>query len=85
VSPSGRALQALGEIRADTDIGTLQEQRAMKHLILKFWRDETGTAAVEYGLVAAMVSVPLIFAGKAVASAISATFNQITEAMDRRP
>jgi pilus assembly protein Flp/PilA len=53
----------------------------MKHLFLKFWRDETGTAAIEYGIIAAMISVPLVVGGKAVALAISNTFNQITDAM----
>jgi hypothetical protein len=36
----------------------------MKHLVLKFLRDETGTAAIEYGIIAALISVPTWSAAK---------------------
>ena len=36
----------------------------MRDLIARFVRDETGTAAVEYGVLAALISVPLISAAK---------------------
>ena len=53
----------------------------MKNVIARFVQDETGTAALEYGLLAAMISVPLISAARNAGLAICATFNVITEAM----
>ena len=53
----------------------------MKDLIARSVRDETGTAAIEYGVLAALVSVPLISAAKSAGLAINATFHQITDAM----
>jgi Flp pilus assembly pilin Flp len=53
----------------------------MKDLIARFARDETGTAAIEYAVLAALVCVPLISAAKSAGLAINATFNTITDAM----
>jgi pilus assembly protein Flp/PilA len=53
----------------------------VKDLIARFARDETGTAAIEYGLLAALITVPLISAARNAGLAICATFNVITEAM----
>ena len=53
----------------------------MKDLIARFLRDETGTAAIEYALLATLISVPLISAARGAGLAIVATFNQITDAM----
>ncbi len=53
----------------------------MRELIAGFVRDETGTAAIEYGLLAALIAVPLISAAKGVGLAINATFNTIADAM----
>ena len=53
----------------------------MRELIARFLRDGTGTAAIEYGLLAALISVPLISAAKGAGVAINATFNHITAAM----
>jgi pilus assembly protein Flp/PilA len=54
----------------------------MKTIILRFWRDESGTAAIEYGIIAAMISVPLVNSAQPVAAAINATFEKITAAMN---
>jgi Flp pilus assembly pilin Flp len=53
----------------------------MQDLIARFVRDETGTAAIEYAVLAALMCVPLISAAKAASSAINATFNTLTDAM----
>ena len=55
----------------------------MRELIARFARDDTGTAAIEYGVLAALICVPLIAAAKSAGLAINATFNTITEAMRR--
>jgi len=54
----------------------------MKDLFVRFWRDETGTAAIEYGIIAAMIAVPLVSSAKGVAVAINVTFAKITAAMN---
>ena len=53
----------------------------MRELIARFVRDETGTAAIEYGLLAALIAVPLISAARGAGLAINATFNTIADAM----
>jgi Flp pilus assembly pilin Flp len=62
--------------------GSRKEQRAMKRIFLEFWRDESGTAAIEYGIIAAMVSVPLVHSAQVVTVAINATFEKIIDAMN---
>jgi Flp pilus assembly pilin Flp len=57
----------------------------MKELMHRFWCDESGTAAMEYGIISAMVSVPIMVAGRAAAEGISGVFNQISDAMNVRP
>ena len=32
----------------------------MKEFILKFWRDESGATAIEYGLIAAGISIAIV-------------------------
>jgi len=54
----------------------------MKDLCIRFWRDESGTAAIEYGLIAASISVPLAHGAQQVAAAIRATFETLTAAMN---
>ena len=53
----------------------------MRDLIARFWRDDRGTAAIEYGLLAAMIAVPVISVAKGVAVQINATFDVVTDAM----
>jgi pilus assembly protein Flp/PilA len=62
-------------------IGSRLGATYMKDLIARFVRDETGTAAIEYGVLAALISVPLISAAKNAGLQINATFNTITDAM----
>jgi len=54
----------------------------MKDFLIRFLRDENGTAAIEYGIVAAMISVPLVTSARAVAAAINTTFEKIIVAMN---
>jgi pilus assembly protein Flp/PilA len=43
----------------------------------RLWRDETGVTAIEYGLIAALISVAAIAAFQLVGSSLSTTFNTI--------
>jgi pilus assembly protein Flp/PilA len=54
----------------------------MYDLLARFAQDESGTAALEYGLIAALISIPIISAARDTALAIRDTFNQIARAME---
>jgi pilus assembly protein Flp/PilA len=49
--------------------------------VLSFLKDESGATAIEYGLIAAGISVVIITAVKSVGSNLSATFDSIADAM----
>ena len=53
----------------------------MKNLFSRFARDESGATAIEYGLIAALLSVACIAALTAMSGQISATFGSITSTM----
>jgi pilus assembly protein Flp/PilA len=46
-------------------------------LLHKFFKDESGATAIEYGLIAALIAVVIITAVTAVGTALSTTFNNI--------
>lgn len=47
-------------------------------LVQKFLKDESGATAIEYGLIAALISVGIIAAATTLGSSISATFTGIS-------
>jgi len=49
----------------------------MKILINKFLKDEDGATAIEYGLIAALISVAIIAAVRAVGTNLSNTFESV--------
>jgi pilus assembly protein Flp/PilA len=49
--------------------------------IFAFLRDESGATAIEYGLIAALISVVIITAVKLVGTNLDATFNSIATAL----
>jgi pilus assembly protein Flp/PilA len=50
----------------------------MKALINKFFKDEDGATAIEYGLIAALIAVAIIAALNAVGSNLQSTFNTVS-------
>ena len=52
-------------------------RKAMKGLIRRFLRDERGATAIEYGLIAALISVVIIAGVRAVGSKTSVAFGRI--------
>lgn len=52
----------------------------MKTLI-KLFKDESGATAIEYGLIAALISVAAIGAMTALGTQLSTTFNDITSSL----
>lgn len=57
----------------------------MNKLLLKFftwyWNDEKGATAIEYGLIAALISVVIIGALKAVGTDLTKTFTSVGTAL----
>jgi len=53
----------------------------MRKFFAKFFSDESGATAIEYGLIAALVSVAIITALKAVSGALITTFNSVATAL----
>ena len=51
----------------------------MKSAILKFWRDEEGATAIEYGLIAALIAVVAIAAMTSVGTSLNGIFETIAE------
>ncbi len=49
--------------------------------VKRFLRDERGATAIEYGLIAALISVAIIAALTALQGALTDTFNSITDAL----
>lgn len=50
----------------------------MPAMLSKLMRDESGATAIEYGLIAALISVVIIAAITAVGTQLSTTFNTIS-------
>jgi pilus assembly protein Flp/PilA len=49
--------------------------------IARFAKDESGATAIEYGLIAALVSIAIIAALNALAVQLNATFSKVSSAM----
>ncbi len=46
-------------------------------ILRKFFKDESGATAIEYGLIAALIAVVIITAVTAVGTALSSTFSTV--------
>ena len=53
----------------------------MKNFTQRFVQDESGATAIEYGLIAALISVGIIAAARALGIQISATLGLVTSEM----
>jgi pilus assembly protein Flp/PilA len=53
----------------------------MKNLITRFVRDESGPSAIEYGLIAALISVVCIVAMTAVGTHLNTVYTTISTAL----
>jgi len=53
----------------------------MKAIITRFVRDESGATAIEYGLIAAGISVAIIAAVKTVGTNLNTTFTNVSNAI----
>jgi pilus assembly protein Flp/PilA len=71
------ATNSAGEDRAGTAIADTQEH-AMTNLVERFARDESGATAIEYGLIAAGISVAIITVVNTLGSQLKTTFTNIS-------
>lgn len=55
----------------------------MMKLIAKFKKDESGATAIEYGLIAALISVAIIGGSTAVGSSLNNLFSGISGELDK--
>jgi pilus assembly protein Flp/PilA len=55
-------------------------ERSMQ-ILKKFLRDESGATAIEYGLIAALISVVIIVAVQTVGTNLQTTFNSVGTAL----
>jgi pilus assembly protein Flp/PilA len=54
----------------------------MTKLFTRFLKDESGATAIEYGLIAALISVALITGATAIGGALNTTFRGISTKMN---
>ncbi len=53
----------------------------MVHVLKKFWKDEDGATAIEYGLIAALVSVAILTVLGLLGESLTATFEEVNTAL----
>lgn len=49
----------------------------MTHIFARFLKDESGATAIEYGLIAALISVAIIGGAQTIGSKLTSTFENI--------
>jgi pilus assembly protein Flp/PilA len=49
----------------------------MKYFLARFAKNESGATAIEYGLIAALISIVIIVGVRSIGTKLSATFNSI--------
>ena len=54
----------------------------MKKIVNRFAKDESGATAIEYGLIAALISVVIIGVLSTIGTNLSAKFNQIADKLE---
>ena len=54
----------------------------MQNLVTRFIEDESGATAIEYGLIAALISVALIAGASALGNGINEKFTQVSNELD---
>ena len=54
-------------------------------LVARFVKDESGATAIEYGLIAALISVAIIGGETALGTSVAGAFNDSATAINTRP
>ncbi len=53
----------------------------MRNIFLKFWADQTGATAIEYGLIAAGIALAIIAAVNGLGSTLNGTFSSVNSSL----
>jgi pilus assembly protein Flp/PilA len=53
----------------------------MKTFVLRFWRDESAATAIEYGLIAAGISIAIIAAVNGLGTNLSGVFTSVNNSL----
>jgi pilus assembly protein Flp/PilA len=72
-SPTGRTQRRQGPAQTETE-----QEFAMTNLVMRFAKDESGATAIEYGLIAAGISVAIITVVNTLGSQLKSTFSNIS-------
>lgn len=57
----------------------------MKDQIVKFWRDEEGATAIEYGLIAGLIAVGIIASVTSIGTQLKALFDAVVTKLTAIP
>lgn len=57
----------------------------MKKALIKFWKDEEGATAIEYGLIAGLIAVVIIATLTTLGEEISEVFTKISDELNALP
>jgi pilus assembly protein Flp/PilA len=75
----------LWHVPCETDFGplgsALESTVTMKNIRMKFWADESGATAIEYGLIAAGISLAIISAVNGLGTRLSTRFASISTSL----
>jgi pilus assembly protein Flp/PilA len=53
----------------------------MRRVLARFWKDQSGATAIEYGLIAAGISVAIIVAVQTLGTNLNTTFTSVSTAL----
>ena len=67
--------------RTATRMATTKEGPMMSKYLTKFWKDQSGATAIEYGLIAAGISIAIIAAVQATGTSLKTTFTSVSTAL----
>lgn len=54
----------------------------MTKLLSRFYKDESGATAIEYGLIATLIAIAIIVSARAVGTNLIARFTDVSTALD---
>jgi pilus assembly protein Flp/PilA len=57
------------------------EERAMKDLVGRFIRDESGATAIEYGIIASGVAAAIVMAVNSLGTQVNVKFNSVANSL----
>jgi pilus assembly protein Flp/PilA len=77
----GHGAENAGETRRQYDQPRVHMELPMKNLIARFVKDESGATAIEYGLIAAGISLAIIAVVNGIGSNLNTKFTSINTSL----